>query len=85
MTTVEIVDRSAMINKLNATILLDPKETAIVTVDMHRGHLDPTVATMPTSAHDAARVILQRQRVAQYRASNGDADHSRYFADASSA
>jgi nicotinamidase-related amidase len=28
-------------------IHLDPARTAIVAVDMHRGHLDPTVATLP--------------------------------------
>lgn len=57
MTTVEIVDRSTMINKLNAELVLDAKETAVVTIDMHRGHLDPAVATMPTTAEDSARVI----------------------------
>jgi nicotinamidase-related amidase len=30
--------------------------TAVVTIDMHRGHLDPTVATMPLPAEAAARV-----------------------------
>ncbi|WP_147916293.1 cysteine hydrolase family protein [Ruania zhangjianzhongii] len=30
---------------------------AVVTIDMHPGHLDPTVATMPLSADAAARVI----------------------------
>ena len=36
---------------------LDARETAIVTIDMHRGHLDPAVATMPTTPEDAERVI----------------------------
>jgi nicotinamidase-related amidase len=30
--------------------------TAVVTIDMHRGHLDPAVATMPLPADAAARV-----------------------------
>lgn len=30
--------------------------TAVVTIDMHRGHLDPAVATMPLPAEAAARV-----------------------------
>lgn len=29
---------------------------AVVTIDLHRGHLDPAVATMPLPAADAARV-----------------------------
>jgi nicotinamidase-related amidase len=35
---------------------LDRQSTAVVTIDMHRGHLDPTVATMPLPAEAAARV-----------------------------
>ncbi|HVR79598.1 MAG TPA: isochorismatase family cysteine hydrolase [Acidimicrobiia bacterium] len=34
---------------------------AIVTIDLHRGHLDPTVATMPL-APDAARRIVEANR-----------------------
>lgn len=30
--------------------------TAVVTIDLHRGHLDPEVATMPLEAEAAARV-----------------------------
>ncbi len=30
---------------------------AVVTIDVHRGHLDPTVANMPLAAGAAARVI----------------------------
>ena len=43
---IEIVDRSSMIAKLNEGVVLRPRETAIVTIDMHRGHLDMEVATM---------------------------------------
>ena len=28
---------------------LDAQKTAVVTIDMHRGHLDPAVATMPAA------------------------------------
>lgn len=36
---------------------IDPKKTAVVCVDLHRGHLDPEVATLPLPADRAARVI----------------------------
>lgn len=36
---------------------IDPKKTAAVCVDLHRGHLDPEVATLPLPADRAARVI----------------------------
>src|SRR5690606_29284596 len=33
------------------------RRPAVVTIDMHRGHLDPAVATMPLTAQAAARVV----------------------------
>jgi nicotinamidase-related amidase len=36
---------------------IDPKTTAAVSIDMHRGHLDPAVATMPLAAQQCQRVI----------------------------
>lgn len=56
-TTVEILDRSDMHGKLMDAIRLNPRETAVITIDMHRGHLDPEIATMPASVEDSKRVI----------------------------
>ena len=63
MASVEIVDRSQMIRKMKDLLEISPKETAIVTVDMHRGHLDPAVATMPASNEDCERVIKATERL----------------------
>jgi nicotinamidase-related amidase len=57
MASVEIVDRSTMIEKLRGGLVLRPRETAVVTIDMHRGHLDPSVATMAAKPEDSKRVI----------------------------
>ncbi|HLB14526.1 MAG TPA: cysteine hydrolase [Burkholderiales bacterium] len=57
MAAVEIVDRSSLIAGLYRELVLDPQQTAIVTIDMHRGHLDMDVATMPAKPEDAKRVI----------------------------
>jgi nicotinamidase-related amidase len=62
MPTVEIVDRSSLTEGLYEELVLDPKQTAIVTIDMHRGHLDMEVATMPTQPEDARRVIANARR-----------------------
>lgn len=35
---------------------LRSRRPAVVTIDMHRGHLDPDVATMPLPAEAAERV-----------------------------
>src|SRR5262252_9080268 len=63
---IEIVDRSSMITKLNEGVLLRPRETAIVTIDMHRGHLDMEVATMPAKPEDAKRVIASARDVLDF-------------------
>jgi biuret amidohydrolase len=38
------------------TLPLSGRRPAVVTIDLHRGHLDPAVATMPLPADAAARV-----------------------------
>src|SRR2546428_5156398 len=57
MASIEIVDRSGILAGLYEELHLDAKEAAIVTIDMHRGHLDMDVATMPAKPEDAKRVI----------------------------
>ena len=36
---------------------LEPARTAVVSIDMHRGHLDPAVATLPLAAERCGPVI----------------------------
>jgi nicotinamidase-related amidase len=57
MASIEILDRSSLLAGLHKELHLDAKETALVTIDMHRGHLDMDVATMPARPQDAKRVI----------------------------
>jgi biuret amidohydrolase len=42
---------------LPSMIGLDPKRTAVIAIDMHRGHLDPAVATLPLAAERCGPVI----------------------------
>lgn len=44
-------------------IPLDPKRTAVVAIDMHRGHLDPKVATLPLAAERCGPVIDRAARL----------------------
>ena len=71
MTQVQIVDRSSMIAALNDELKIRPRDAAIVTIDMHRGHLDLSVATMPTSPDDAARVIGNARSILAHARSLG--------------
>lgn len=41
---------------------VDEVRPAVVGIDLHRGHLDPEIATMPLSADAAARVIAANER-----------------------
>jgi nicotinamidase-related amidase len=71
MATVEIVDRSSLVAGLYRELVLDPRETAIVTIDMHRGHLDMDVATMPAKPEDAKRVIANARVALDFARSQG--------------
>src|SRR5438046_3425540 len=55
--SIEIVDRSSLISGLYEQLVSNPREIALVTIDMHRGHLDMDVATMPARPEDASRVV----------------------------
>lgn len=67
---IELVDRSSLLKGLYEQLSLKASETAIVTIDMHRGHLDMEVATMPTKPEDAQRVIANAQRVLDFARSS---------------
>jgi biuret amidohydrolase len=66
-----VLDRSEMRRALDAALEIDPERTAIITIDCHRGHLDPEIATMPVQAELAASIIgtvarlVRRGRAAQ--------------------
>jgi nicotinamidase-related amidase len=55
--------RDEMTERLNAELELDPSRTAVLAIDTHRGHLDPSVATMPVAAEIAAQVVSASERL----------------------
>jgi len=63
---VQIVDRGTLVSGLYKQLSIQPRETAIVTVDMHRGHLDMDVATLPARPEDAKRVIANAKAVLEF-------------------
>lgn len=44
-------------------IRLDPRTTAMVCIDLHRGHLDPRVATLPLPPEQCRRVIASTREL----------------------
>jgi nicotinamidase-related amidase len=71
MTSVALVDRSEMIDRLQAGLILEARRSAIVAIDMHRGHLDPAVATMAAGAEDARRVVAAAKELLAWARSHG--------------
>jgi len=55
--------RAEMRERLNADLALDPRRTAVLAIDTHRGHLDPEIATMPVDADVAADVVAASRRL----------------------
>jgi biuret amidohydrolase len=68
---VEQVDRSDFIALMNNGLEIDPARTAVVTVDCHRGHLDPEVATMPVAADVAHSVVANTKRLCDFARAGG--------------
>lgn len=54
---IELVDRVEMTSALRSQLVINPATTAVLAVDVHRGHLDPTVATMPVDPERAKKVV----------------------------
>lgn len=54
---------AGIVEALADRLRLDPARTALVTVDCHRGHLDPEVATMPVEPSTAAGVVATVARL----------------------
>ncbi len=69
--SVEIVDRSDLVSELNSQLTIDAKRTAVVTVDMHRGHLDPEVATLGAKKEDCERVISNSEDLLAFARTKG--------------
>jgi biuret amidohydrolase len=71
MASVNIVDRTSLTEGLYEELVLEPTKTAIVTIDMHRGHLDMDVATMPATPADAKRVIANASAALDFARARG--------------
>ena len=53
----------ALVGALATRLQVDPDRSALVTVDCHRGHLDPEVATMPVEPATARSVVSTAARL----------------------
>ncbi len=52
-----MINRVTILDKLKENLIIEPEKTAVLLVDMHRGHLDPEVATKPVDPGWARELI----------------------------
>jgi len=71
MSIVEIEDHSTTLETLNKQLQIDPTRTAIVTIDMHRGHLDSVEATLPVPVEESQRVCKHARELLTFARANG--------------
>lgn len=50
---------------------IEHPRAAVVAIDLHRGHLDPAVATMPLDSEAAARVVRENARFLRWARAQG--------------
>lgn len=58
-----MLDRSPMIERMKASLALEPAACAVVTIDCQRGNLDPAIASLPVPPADCERVIAATNRL----------------------
>lgn len=68
---IELEDHSDQLRVLNEWLELDPRQTALITIDMHKGHLDPVEATLPVPAEVSASVRTAARELLQFAREEG--------------
>lgn len=63
MRTVELMDRHEFVGAMTSALCIDLARTAVLTIDMHRGHLDPDIATMRVRPDNAADLVKQTAKL----------------------
>ena len=61
-----LVDRRELVRSMNQVLEIDPRRTAVITIDCHRGHLDLAVATMPLAPQAAASLVGETARLLRF-------------------
>ena len=65
------VDRRARFQLLNQLLVVDPRRSAVITIDVQRGALDPEHATMPIEPQEAQRLLASLARALRMARARG--------------
>jgi biuret amidohydrolase len=68
---VEFLDRSEYTAAMNARLEVDPRRTAMLTVDMQRDYLDMQVASAPVAPDEAERVLRHARDLLDFARAEG--------------
>jgi nicotinamidase-related amidase len=68
---VEFLDRSAYAAAMNERLEIDPRRTAVLTVDMQRDYLDMQVGSSPVAPEEAERVLRHARELLGFARSEG--------------
>jgi nicotinamidase-related amidase len=68
---VEFLDRGAYKAAMNARLEIDPRRTAVLTVDMQRDYLDMQVGSAPVAPDEAERVLRHARELLDFARSEG--------------
>ena len=68
---VEFLDRSAYAAAMNARLEIDPRRTAVLTVDMQRDYLDMQVGSSPVAPDEAERVLRHARELLDFARAEG--------------
>ncbi len=71
MKTTTWEDHSEQLGRLNDWLHIDPSRTAVVTIDMHRGHLGGEEATMPVKPEITDRVLGAAEKFLRFARDTG--------------
>jgi biuret amidohydrolase len=63
---VEIADRSQYTRRAKELLVLDPRRTVVLTIDMQRDYLDLEVASAPVAADEAERVLSHSRELLDF-------------------
>jgi biuret amidohydrolase len=66
-----VLDRRDMVRTLNDALTVDPRRTAVITIDCQRSHLDLAVATMPVAPQAAASLVTATARLLRLARGSG--------------
>lgn len=69
--SIEIADRSQFVEEMKRGLVIDPRKTVVLTVDMQRKYLDMEIGNNPVLPDEAERVLAHAKEMLDFARSRG--------------